>query len=143
MRGRDIRGLVAPNRPSSKGKLKEQEKGPRDRQSPQRRDSARVSPNPQTENEHRDGNNQREEAMRHLQPNLKRSYVRITSRLAPGIQLCQRVWAGIRNPGAVGRWKIENGEVAMLMAHGRAEPELHINRNCCCERERFERRKFF
>ena len=55
--------------------------------------------------------------MRHLQPNLKRSHVGITTRAAPGIQLCQRVWSGVRNPGAVCRWKIEDGEVAMLMAH--------------------------
>src|SRR6266404_1740266 len=143
MRGRDIRGLVAPNRPGSKDELKEQESDPPDRQSPQRRDSARVSPNPQTENEHCDGDNQREEAMRHLQPNLKRGHVGITTRVAPGIQLCKHVWAGVRNPGAVCRWKIEDGEVAMLMAHGRAERELRVNRNCCCERERSERRNFF
>src|SRR6266536_2441958 len=66
MRGRDVRGLVAPDRPGSKRKLKEQESDPPDRQSPQRRDSARVSPNPQTESEHGESDNQREKAMRHL-----------------------------------------------------------------------------
>ena len=85
MRGRDIRGLVAPNRPGPKRKLKEQESDPPDRQSPQRRDSARVSPNPQTESEHGESDNQREKAMRHLQPNLKRGHVGITMRVAPGI----------------------------------------------------------
>src|SRR3989442_719566 len=64
MRGRDVRGLVAPDRPGSKRKLKEQENDPPDRQSPQRRDSARVSPNPQTESEHGESDNQSEDRLR-------------------------------------------------------------------------------
>jgi hypothetical protein len=57
-------------------------------------------------------------------------------RITPGIDLGERPRAGVRDPNTVRSWKIENGQIRVLMAHCRAQRELYINRNRCCNRRR-------
>src|SRR4029077_17487264 len=63
-------------------------------------------------------------------------------RIAPGIDLRQRVRARVRNPHPICSRKIENGKVAMVVTDSRPECQLHINRDCDCNRDRFDRRDF-
>src|SRR5947207_7429175 len=61
----------------------------------------------------------------------------------PRVDSCERGCARVRYPRAVCRWKIENRQVAMLMAHRRSQSELNVNCNRDCNREAFKWRKFF
>src|ERR1041385_1228456 len=139
---RDIGSFVAPDRPCAERELNKKEYDPPDRQSPQRPYGWGISPNPQTKYNYRDRDENSEKAMRHLQPNLKRGHVGISVRIAPDVDLHQRGRACVRNPRAVGRGKIENGKVAMLMAHGCAERELQVDGNRRCEGKRLKWCKF-
>ena len=65
--------------------------------------------------------------MRHLKPDLKCGHIGKRSRIAPGVDSGQRWRTHVRNKFPVGRREIENGEIAMLMPHGRAECELQID----------------
>ena len=76
MRRRDISGLVAPNRPRPERNLANDQADPKDRQLGYTRDTAPISPNTQTKPNDRNCNQQREKAVRHLQPDLERVHVR-------------------------------------------------------------------
>ena len=128
MRRGDVRSFVAPNCPSAQCQLNEKKCDPPHRQFPERGNLARVSPNARTKCNYTDRNQQRDKTMYHLQPNLESIHVRQTTRISPGVDLCQRCGACIRNPRTVSRGKIENRQVAMLMAHCRPQRKLHINR---------------
>src|SRR5438876_12288057 len=139
---RDIGRFVAPNGPSAKRNLANDQGDPKDRQSPKRSHVARFSPNPKTKYNHGDGDDQREKPMRHLQPDLERVHVGQTPGIAPRVDLCKRSQTRAWNPPAICPREIENGKVAMLMAHCRAERKLHINRDRSCNCSRLDRCKF-
>src|SRR6266513_3801261 len=142
MRCRDIGRFVAPTSPSPERKLANDYGDPCYRQSLERGDARCISPNPKTKRNHDDGDDQREKPMRHLQPDLERVHVGQTPGIAPGVDLCKRSQTRVWNPPAICRREIENGKVAMLMAHRRAERKLHINRDRSCNRNRLDRCKF-
>ena len=80
--------------------------------------------------------------MRHLQPDLKNVHVRQAACIAPAVDFCERGRACVWNPCAVCSGKIENRQIAMLMAHCRSKRKLHVNCERDCERECFDRHKF-
>ena len=67
--------------------------------------------------------------MRHLQPDLKCVHIGQGTRIAPGVDGGELLRADVRNNFAVGEREIENGKIAMLMPHGRAQAELHVNQD--------------
>src|SRR3954471_14970538 len=67
--------------------------------------------------------------MRHLEPDLERSDVRQGTRIPPGVNLREFCWRRVGNESAVGQGEIEDGKIAMLMAHGRTQPELKVDRD--------------
>src|SRR5437773_6725690 len=137
MRRGDVGRLVAPNCTGPERNLARNQSQPKDRQSLERSDVLRVSSNPETKCNHSDRDKKREKPVCHLQPDLERSHVGKPLPIAPGIDLCQRSRAGVWNPRAICGGKIENRQVAMLVAHRRAERKLYINRKrysngqCC------------
>src|SRR5206468_6341966 len=133
MRRGDVSGLVAPNRPRAERQLNEKKCDPPHRQFLERGNLARVSPNARTKCNYTERNQQRDKTMYHLQPNLEGVHVRQATRITLGVDLCQCCGARIRNPRTVSRGKIENRQVAMLMAHCRSQPELQINRKRDCK----------
>jgi hypothetical protein len=80
--------------------------------------------------------------MRHLQPDLKRGDVGQSVRVAPRVDGRNRICARIRNPLAICGREIEDGQIAMLMSHGRTERELNVNQHRGENRNRFDRREF-
>src|SRR6266487_3711426 len=127
MRRGDVSGLVAPNRPRAERQLNEKKCDPPHRQFLERGNLARVSPNARTKCNYTDRNQQRDKTMYHLQPNLESVHVRQATRITPGVDLRECWGACVRNPRAVSRGKIENRQIAMLMAHCRPQRKLHIN----------------
>src|SRR5713101_2034380 len=128
MRSGNVGRLVTPNCPCAERQLNEKKRDPPHRQSLERANVWRVSPNPQTKFNYGDCNQQRQKSVRHLQPNLESVHVRQAARIAPGVDLCQCCRACIWNPRAVCGGKIENRQIAMLMAHCSPQRKLHINR---------------
>src|SRR5581483_9230749 len=63
------------------------------------------------------------------------------ARVAPEINLLERIRASVRDPRASRRRKIENGKITMLMTHGRAECELQVNRDRGRQRDVSDSRK--
>src|SRR5439155_6994538 len=139
MRRGDISRLVTPNCPCPERNLAGNQRHPEDRQSLERSHAPRVSSNTETNCNHSDRDKKREKPVCHLQPDLERSHVGKPLSIAPGIDLCQRSRAGVWNPRAICGGKIENRQVAMLVAHRRGERKLYINRKRyrngqCCDR---------
>jgi hypothetical protein len=56
MRRRDIRGLVAPNRPGAERNLANDQRDPKVRQTLEHGDVGRISPNPQAKCNYPEGN---------------------------------------------------------------------------------------
>src|SRR4030095_15359122 len=100
---RDRRCFIAPNCPCAERQLNEKKCDPPHRQFLERGNLARVSPNARTKCNYTDRNQQRDKTMYHLQPNLESIHVREATRITPGVDLCQRCGACIRNPGTVSR----------------------------------------
>src|SRR5262249_59984190 len=121
----------------------EKKYNPPDRQSLERGNLARVLPNARTKSNYTDCDQQRDKTVYHLQPNLESVYVRQATRIAPGVDLCQCCDACIRDPRAVCRGKIENRQIAMLMAHCCSQRKLNVNRKRYCDRKCSKGRKFF
>ena len=131
MRGRDIGRFITPDGPRSEGELEKKQNDPPDRQPRKNRDSRRILdlPNPRRKRDHADADQQCEKAVRHLQPDLNRIHIRKSACVTPGIDLCQRRRARVRNPCAIRGRKIEDRQIFVLMAHGRAKRELGVDRD--------------
>src|SRR5438132_499936 len=144
MRGRDIGGFVAPDCPRSERQLNEKKCDPQHPQSLERGNLTRTCPKARRKRNDCGCNQQREKPVCHLRPDLERSHVGKPLPIATGIDVCQRSRAGVGNPRTICGGKIENRQVAMLVAHRRAERKLYINskRYCngqCCDRREFRR----
>ena len=138
----DIGGFVAPNRPRTKHELTKDERDPQDRQSPEQTDFSHVSPDTQKKYDYRDRDKDGNKPVGHLQPNLERAHIGKGMGIAPDVNFGECVCARVRNPRAVRRGKIENGEIAMLVPHGRAERKLQVNRDRRRDRHCFDRSNF-
>src|SRR6266480_2088783 len=143
MRGCNISRFVAPDCPSTERQLTEKKCDPQLRQPLERGDLWHISPNARRKRNDCGCNQQCQKAVRHLQPDLESVHVRQAAGIAPGIDLCQRGRTCVWNPGAVCSRKIENRQIAMLMAHCRSKRKLHVNRERDCDRERLGRREVF
>src|SRR5215472_17551863 len=108
MRGRNISCFVAPDCPGTEAKLATDQYDPQDRQSLQNNKARRIPPDAKTKRDHSDGDDEREEPVRHLQPDLECSHIRYATRVPPRVDLCKRSCTGVWNPRAVCRWKIKN-----------------------------------
>ena len=142
MRGCDVGRFVGPNGPGPERDLASDQCDPKDRQSFEHNQVWHVPPDAKTKRNHPHGNNERKKAVRHLQPDLECSHIREGAGIAPRVDPCKRNRTGIGNPRAVCRGKIENRQVAVLMAHCCPERELHVNRNRDCKGKRLDRRGF-
>ena len=129
MRCRDIRRFIAPDCPRSERELEEKQNDPPDRQSPKCGHMARVFHNTNTKGDHSDPNQNREKTVRQLQPDLNCIHIRKSACVTPGIDLCQRRRARVRNPRAIRGRKIEDRQIFVLMAHGRAKRQLQVDRD--------------
>src|SRR5216110_2066609 len=141
MRRRDVGSLVAPNCPSSQRDLTSDQRDPPDRQSLQRNKTRRISPDAERKSDYSDSDNKGEKPMHHLQPDLERSHVGQSPRVAPRINFCKRSCAGIGYPRAVCCGKIKNRKVPVLMAHRCPERKLQVNRERYSNRKRFDLRE--
>src|SRR4029077_6723125 len=129
MRRCDIGCFVDPHRPDAERNLASYQRDPEDRQSLQRSKPRRISPDAKTKVNYRYSDAEPEKAVPHLQSNLKCSHIRQSPGGAPRVHLCECSCACVRYPGPVRRWKIENRQIAMLVAHRGSETKLHVNRD--------------
>src|SRR6266550_148429 len=116
MRGCNISRFVAPDCPSTERQLTEKKCDPQHRQPLERGDLWHISPNARRKRNDCGCNQQCQKPVRHLQPDLESVHVRQAAGIAPGIDLCQRDRACVWNPGAVCSGKIENRQIASVIA---------------------------
>src|SRR4051812_15813468 len=75
------------------------------------------------------GNQHSAESMSHLQPNLRCRDIGESMRVPPRVYGRDRLRARIRPPGSIRGWKIENGQILVLVTHCRSERHLSVNEN--------------
>src|SRR5688572_6747349 len=127
MGGGDVRRFVAPNDPGAERDLASEEQKPdvgKARERPSIRSGAARE---KQGSDHAGGDDEGDKTMGHLQPNVRRGYVRKSTCLAPGVYLSQLRRGGVGNDRPVGSREIEDRKVTVLMPHGRAETELEVD----------------
>src|SRR4030095_5876891 len=125
MRGRHVSGFVAPDRPGTECKLDQNTDEPGGGEPAQRRNIFAMRGNEKPD--YSNGNKNRVETVRHLQPDLRGGNVRHRNGVARGVNFCDCGRAGIGNPLTIGGGEIADGKIAMLMPHRRTERELKVD----------------
>src|SRR5205085_12323953 len=119
MGGGDVGGLVTPDCAGAEGDLDKKKSEPKSAEPAQK--NQRLSfPDSAGTSDDQTGNEKGDEAMRHLQPDLRGRDIGQATAIAPMVDCRKRLRSGVRNPSSIGRGKIEQRQVLVLMSHGRA-----------------------